>query len=183
MNSCFTTRSPMIRSILPVVAVWAIPLTLLFVPHVHGVGGGVLRPPVEVRPICRATTYHIWDSRRDREVQQFFNNWSGCIQEPFNLEVRPCTPPSTLPVQFKLWSANGYVKRSKEFSAPWMLFGDNSNGDVFKNTKALPNDSYRLYTTIDDVTSFITFTQWCPMVRSFSADGSSPVEANDTHQN
>lgn len=106
-------------------------------------------------------SYFIYNSNTNARVGELTDGWTGCIRSPFNIEVQPCVPPQTTPVYFKLWSPNNYVHRTKEYTAPFFLDGDDTKGDVFKNRKALPNDSYRLYTTIDGVEKYISFTQRC----------------------
>jgi von Willebrand factor type A domain len=111
---------------------------------------------------CPGTTYHIWNSTSNKEVAQFYDGWKGCIKEPFNLEARLCEPATTPPVRLKLWCGDtGYVVRGVEDFEPYFLFG-NLRDDVLPNTKPLPNEEYRFYTTVDGVTTYITFTQACP---------------------
>jgi von Willebrand factor type A domain len=111
---------------------------------------------------CPGTTYHIWNSTSNAEVGEFYDGWKGCIKEPFNLEARLCEPATTPPVRLKLWcGAAGYVIRGVEEAEPYFLYG-NLRGDVLPNKLPLPNQEYRFYTTVDGVTTYITFTQACP---------------------
>lgn len=110
---------------------------------------------------CNQTTYHIYDSDTDQEVEALYDGWVGCIKEPYNIELRLCDLPQTTPILFKLWCANGYIIRNKEYVQPFMFFGDDTKGDVFANTKPLPDETYRLYSTVDGIQTYITFTQKC----------------------
>jgi hypothetical protein len=113
--------------------------------------------------LCTSTTYHIWNSTSDLEVEELYDGWSGCIQQPFNIEVRLCNQPQNTPVELKLWCKNGYVKRGKQYIPPYFLFGD-IQPDVWDSTNdKLFNDDYSFYTTIEgDTTKIINFTQSCP---------------------
>lgn len=111
---------------------------------------------------CNGTKYYIWDSATDTEVGELTPGFVGCIAQPFNFEARFCTPPETFPLVLKL-SGTNYTARGKEFDAPYFLFGDN-NGDVLNNPKNKPlvNGDYTLYSTVDGITSTVSFTQACP---------------------
>jgi hypothetical protein len=112
----------------------------------------------------RTPTYHLWNSTSDEEVAEMHDGWTGCITEPFNLEVRLCElPAATTPVRLKLRCDGGVrlVYRSKEHNQPWFLFG-NRDADILPNRESLGNRaSCRISATIDGLTTYIRFTQQC----------------------
>jgi cysteine-rich repeat protein len=112
---------------------------------------------------CTGRTYWLWDPKNDTEVGELLNTSASCIAVPYNIEVRPCTAPETMPVVIKLMNETlGTLKRQNEFFVPFYLWGDTpETGDVYRNTKPLPNGTYWLYSTVDDVQEKITFTQTC----------------------
>jgi cysteine-rich repeat protein len=112
---------------------------------------------------CTGRTYWLWDPKNDTEVGELLNNSASCISVPYNIEVRPCTAPETLPVVLKLKNATlATLKTQKEDVAPFYLWGDTpATGDVYRNTKPLPNGTYWLYSTVDGVLEKLAFTQTC----------------------
>jgi hypothetical protein len=119
--------------------------------------------PYQPTPPCTATTYWLWDPKTDAQLGELKNNTASCIAVPYNIEVRPCTSPATIPVIIKLTNAaEKTIKRQYELDAPYYLWGDiTATGDVSRNTQPLPAGTYFLYTTIDGVLEKITFTQTC----------------------
>jgi hypothetical protein len=88
------------------------------------------------------------------------NNSVSCIAVPYNIEVRLCDPPTTVPVNISLQNATRTIKRQYEYDPPYFLWGDTpSTGKVLKNTVPLPPGLYRLKVTIDGVLEIITFNQ------------------------
>lgn len=96
-------------------------------------------------------------------VGEVKDNSASCIADPYSIEVRPCAPPKTTPVNIKLTDATfGTIKTQNEFYTPHYLWGDTTGtGDVYRNTKPLPKGTYWLYSNIDGVLEKIKFTQTC----------------------
>jgi hypothetical protein len=113
---------------------------------------------------CTKTTYWLWDPKTDAQVGELLNNSASCIAVPYNIEVRPCTPPKKLPVVISLKNAtsNGVIFNQNELAAPFYLWGDTTaTGDVYKNKKPLPKGTYYLDSRVDGIFDRIKFTKTC----------------------
>jgi hypothetical protein len=118
----------------------------------------------DVTPSCTKTTYWLWNPTTNAPVGELLNNSASCIAVPYNIEVRPCTPPRTTPVFISLKNAttNGVIFNQNEFVAPFYLWGDKpATGDVLKNTKPLPKGAYYLDSRVDGAFERIQFTKTC----------------------
>jgi cysteine-rich repeat protein len=117
----------------------------------------------QIESACTGRTYWLWNPKTDKLVGALLNNSASCIAVPYNIEVRPCTPPKKMPVFISLKNATlGTIKTQNEFYTPFYLWGDTTaTGDVYRNTKPLPKGTYWLYSTIDGVLEKIKFTKTC----------------------
>jgi hypothetical protein len=113
---------------------------------------------------CTETTYWIWDPEDDSEVEQLEDGASLCIAEPYNIEVRPCPGPESLPVKLALKKRWSYIKKKSEYDAPYFLWGAKTldgDLDVLPNRKRLRRGWYRLKVWIDGDEEEIKFEQTC----------------------
>jgi hypothetical protein len=115
-------------------------------------------------PTCAKTTYWLWNPKTNAPAGELLNNSASCIAVPYNIEVRPCSPPATTPVVISLKNAttNGVIFKQNEFVAPFYLWGDNpTTGNVLNNKKPLPKGTYYLDSRVDGVSERIAFTKTC----------------------
>jgi hypothetical protein len=111
---------------------------------------------------CTKTTYWLWNPVTNAPVRELKNNSASCLPLLYNIEVRPCSPPSTPPVDIALMRGSRTIKSQSEFVAPYFLWGDNpANGNVFPNLVPLLRGAHRLVSTVDGVEEKLRFTNTC----------------------
>jgi hypothetical protein len=111
---------------------------------------------------CTKTTYWLWNPATNAPVRELKNNSASCLPPLYNIEVRPCSPPSTPPVGIELKRGSRTVKSQSEFVAPYFLWGDNpANGNVFPNLVPLVRGAHRLVSTVDGLEEKLRFTNTC----------------------
>jgi hypothetical protein len=118
---------------------------------------------VPVPKACPGTTYWIWNPATNAAVGELTNNTEVCLAQPYNIEARPCSAPTQLPVTVALKNgALANLQSRNERESPYLLWGDDpATGDVFPNKVRLADGTYWVESKIDGVVERIRFTKKC----------------------